>query len=340
MAYRSPYRVTHIDEAQRGNNYLCLGCHKDMIPRKGKIKKHHFAHKPGLEQCDPDNALHETAKAAICEGFLRALGEDQQYGVSIPCDRCDEPIGTNVAIQGAAIAKERSAVGGTRSDLVITTDDGKTPRLIVEVVVHHDLDSQTENRYSASAIPIVKVRPSWETVAGLRHAIHSHESLNVKMTTCRRCRHQDSLHQQWLATIEAQLKKAIGPKQVTRPRIKQITKDRYDSFLRADTRSRVNKNARSLAELGFLQQKTRPTLFKVQIPQWTIYADLDSTEVMRIWEVDCEPGLYAFPQEVEPTKCRECLLEVVRQLLEQHEVAVRRYFMDHGWHNHSTALEH
>ena len=340
IAYRQPFQITHIDDAERKAQYLCLGCHKDMIPRKGRIKKHHFAHKAGQEQCDPDNALHETAKAAICEGFLRALRDGQEYAVSIACDRCAGKIGTNVAIDGATIATERIAVTGTRSDLVITTADGNTPRIIVEIVVHHDLETETKTRYETSGIPIIKVIPTWETVDTLREAIDSPESLNAKITTCRQCRHQEALHQRWLTTIEAQLQKAIGHKQVTRPRIEQITKDRYDSFLRADTRSQVNKNARSLAELGFLQQKTRATLFKVQIPQWTIYADLDSTEVMRIWEVDCEPGLYAFPQELEPPKCRECLLEAVREILEQHDVTVRRYFMDHGSHNHWTALEH
>ena len=334
MAYRRPYRVTHIDKAEGQSHYLCLGCHQDMIPRKGRINKHHFAHKAGIQQCDPDNALHETAKAAICEGFLRALTEDDHYRVSIPCHRCNQPIGTNVALPGAAIATERSEVRGTRSDLVITTEDGKTPRLIVEVVVHHDLEDDTHKLYTASGIPIIKVRPSWETVDTLRDALHSPEYMNVRHSTCGQCRQQDALRSQWLSTTKAHVQKAINLNPQTRPRIEQIIKDKHGSFLRADTKQRVNRNARLLEKLGFLQQNSRPTLFKLQIPQWAIYADLDSTEVMRIWEVDCQPGLYAFPQEAEPPKCRECLLEFVRQILERHGIGVRHYFMDHSSHNH------
>ena len=87
-----------------------------MIPRKGKIKKHHFAHKAGPEQCNPDDALHETAKAAICQGFLRALRKGLRYPIRIPCDRCEEPIETNVAIEGAGMSTERNEVRGTRPD--------------------------------------------------------------------------------------------------------------------------------------------------------------------------------------------------------------------------------
>ena len=47
--------------------------------------------------------------------------------------------------------------------------------------------------------------------------------------------------------------------------------------------------------IGFGQQPKRPTLFRVKVDGWTVYADLDSTEVMKIWEVDCARGLYCLP---------------------------------------------
>ena len=334
MAYRQPFDVTHIEDAERGNAYLCLGCHRDMVPRKGKIKRHHFAHKAGPEQCNPDNALHETAKAAICQGFLRALRKGLAYPIRIPCDRCEDPFETNVAIEGAGIATERSEVRGTRSDLVITKEDGRSPRLIVEIVVHHDLESGTEEMYRASEIPVIKVKPSWETVDTLREEINSSETLNVSNPTCRRCRDKERRHGEWFKATEDQIKDVIRPNQGIQPKLERIMKDRYGSFLRADTRGRVNRNARMLAVLGFRQQNSRPTLFKVQIDRWSIYADIDSTEVMRIWEVDCAAGLYAFPQDAEPPRCRECVLDIVRGIVEENGVEIRRYFMDYGEHNH------
>ena len=114
MAYQPPFEVIHIGDASRGGKYLCLGCNEEMIPRKGQTKRHHFAHKAGLEECNPDNALHETAKAAICQGFMSTVQLRQEYLVQFPCSRCRQPIGVNVASQGAAIATERSVIQGTK----------------------------------------------------------------------------------------------------------------------------------------------------------------------------------------------------------------------------------
>ena len=91
--------------------------------------------------------------------------------------------------------------------------------------------------------------------------------------------------------------------------------------------------------IGFGQQPKRPTLFRVKVDGWTVYADLDSTEVMKIWEVDCAPGLYAFPEHAKPPKCRECVLEMVNAILEENGIETRRYFMDHGMHNHRGSGE-
>ena len=82
-----------------------------------------------------------------------------------------------------------------------------------------------------------------------------------------------------------------------RPKLETIKQDKFGSFLRFDTRRMVNENARKLVGIGFEQRPSRPTLFNVRAEKWSIFADLDSTDVMRIWEVDCAPGLYAFPQD-------------------------------------------
>ena len=241
-----------------------------------------------------------------------------------------------MAGEGAAIATERSVVHGTRSDLVITKGDGKTPRVIIEIVVHHDIEESTEKRYVQSGTAVVKIQPDWETVDRLREQLITNETLNVENTVCRRCKDADSHHREWSKSIEEKLNSTIHPVRLGHPEIRPITQDRFGSFLRADTRRLVNNNARKLASAGFTQQPSRPTLFRADADEWKIYADLDSTEVMRIWEVDCLPGLYAFPEDTEPPRCKECVLDIVRGIMEQHDIEARRYFMDHGSHNHWT----
>ena len=336
MAYQPVFDVTHIGDAERGVRYLCLGCKAEMIPRMGRIKRHHFAHKAGQEQCNPDNALHETAKAAICLGFLSAVQLGKEYFVRFPCSRCHQPIEVNVAGEGAAIATERSVVQGTRSDLVITKGDGISPRLIVEIVVHHDVEESTEEIYRESGTAVIKIRPAWETVDNLREQIFADDILNVDDTTCRGCKDTDRRHREWLGGIEGKLNNAISAGHEGQGRLTPITQDRFGSYLRSDTKRRVNTNAGKLAAAGFRQQPKRPTLFRVDVDGWRIFADLDSTEVMKIWEVDCLPGFYAFPEDTEPPRCKECVLDIVRGILERNGVEIRRYFLDHGTHNHWT----
>ncbi len=335
MAYRPVFGIAHISDAEKGHKYLCLGCHDEMIPRKGNIKRHHFAHKAGAEHCNPDNALHETAKAAICHGFLTAVQERGEYQVKFPCSRCRKPFGANVAIEGAAIATERSVVHGTRSDLVITGGDGKCPRVIIEIIVHHDVEEFTKERYIESGTPVLKVRPSWESVDGLREQTVADETLNVVDNVCRNCKETERRHREWLEGIKGNLSIALQAGRGRRETV-PIQQDKLGSFLRADTRRLVNSNAKRLTAVGFAQQSKRPTLFRVDVNEWKIFADLDSTDVMRIWDVDCLPALYAFPDDPEPPRCKECVLDIVRGILEGNGVTVRRYFLDHGSHNHWT----
>ena len=334
IAYELPYLVTHISEAERGTEYLCLGCSGPMIPRKGKIKRHHFAHKDDLEQCDPDSALHETAKAAICQGFLRAKEHEKEYSISFPCHLCDTSLKVNTALEGASIATERAVVPGTRSDLVISRKDGVTPRVIIEVVVHHEMEDETQTRYRDSGIPVARVRPNWETVDELRHQIRVQEMLNVPNPTCRRCKENQRRLGEWKGDFERRVRAKIAPVPEPTARLAPIRQDKFGTFLRMDTSQQVNENARRLARIGFTQSHSRPTLFSVKVEEWSIYADLDSTEVMRIWDVGCAPGLYAFPAEPRPPKCRECVLETVRTILEENGIEIRRYFMDYGAHSH------
>ena len=142
-AYARPYEAVQIEDAQRGRPHFCFGCDREMIIKRGRIKRPHFAHKAGFVQCEKDNTLHEAAKAFICQGFLRAMVTGGKYYIGYPCERCKTPINVNVAIEGASVASERIVVKGTRSDLTIFQPDG-SPRVILEVVVTHDLESDTQ----------------------------------------------------------------------------------------------------------------------------------------------------------------------------------------------------
>ncbi len=342
-AYIIPYEPVDIGEAVKGRIHYCFGCHQEMVLKRGLIRRPHFAHKPPFNYCDSDDALHETAKANICKGFLHAVEVRQAYNLSYPCSKCRLPILANVADAGATIASEKSVVPGTRSDLVVTKDDGITPRVIIEIVVTHNLEPDTRQKYEDSDVPVVKVRPTWEDVATLTEAATGCEALNVQTTLCKDCRIIDAKNQREAEQrqLEHERRQAeareivagITPQPGNLPHLTSVTHDRYGSPLKAFTRNRIMGNARKLVALGFKQQPTRPTLFLLQDEGRKVYADLDSTEVMRIWEVDCVPAIYSFPLQG-GRGCRECVLELVEDCLAEYGIHCRRHFEDRVGHEH------
>lgn len=347
-AYIRPYMSVHISESVRGIPHYCFGCDREMVLKQGEKRAWHFAHKAGFVECDVGNALHETAKEIICRGFISATDSGTRYWAGYPCGSCQDSIYVNIAISGASIASERAVVPGTRSDLVVTKADGKTSRLVIEIKVTHDLESATRKRYEDSHIPVIKVVPSWETLIALRNRVLGDETLNITEKLCADCKRRENAdeerrrkeieeHQRLKAWAKGAVSD-IRPGTGVVPRLTAIIQDCYGSYLRASTRQQVMKFARKLAWLGFKQlppnrRRNSPTLFVFNAGGWNIYADLDSTEVMRIWEVDCVPALYSFPS-MGVRGCRECLLDAVQAKLDQHGVPYRRHFEDTDGHSH------
>ena len=62
-------------------------------------------------------------------------------------------------------------------------------------MVHHDLEIETANRYLESGLPVLKVKPTWETVDELRNEVHGDETINITQRTCGPCR-------EWIGNIE------------------------------------------------------------------------------------------------------------------------------------------
>ena len=334
FAYTLPYVCVGIEGAHRGKEYYCIGCDGPMIPRSLSSDKvqAHFAHK--AEPCPRDNALHRTAQAIICESFLGALRDEREYLALYPCPQCEGPTEpVNLAMQGSSIAIEKTVVEGTQSDIVIFKPDGQ-PRVIIEVVVSSDFEKKetTNIRYQNSGIPILKVHPDWETISILGEKLTGERLVNAKATPlCGICRERERQHREYLRLHKLfreqaqELAARIKPLPTTESRLRPITHDRFGSPLKKRTRDAVMHNAKLLVELGFVQQSKRPTLFLRREDRWKIYADLDSTDVMRIWEVDCNAALYAFP---EASPGRECLLKAVGENLSAYGVGVRRHFPD------------
>ena len=340
-AYTHPYRMVKIEGAERGTRYFCYGCDRPMVARlKGDFRAKHFAHKAGYAECRGDDALHKAAVAAVVEGFLDATKNGKDYRVSYPCPECRiGELKGNVATPGASIATERSAVRNTRADLVIyDTNPNKTSpvRMMIEIVLTHDLEEATASRYEESRIPVVKVKPTWDTVPTLLTNCRGYEALNVPdpNAACSQCSELKASEARRRELVAERLKQAGLEYRVdSLPRLEPIIADRFGNLLYGNTKTMVNSHARNLQRLGFVQQKSRPSLFRLDVRLPTsgvlkVYADLGGTEVMKIWEAN-EPALYAFPLGHD---WREDVLDGVSREMGKWGFPHRRHFPDvMGW---------
>ena len=67
------YAIVNISKIDQRNTgiYRCLNCGKEMIPRLGEIKRHHFAHKV-IGSCSSETYLHELGKRTFYSEFEKA----------------------------------------------------------------------------------------------------------------------------------------------------------------------------------------------------------------------------------------------------------------------------
>lgn len=286
-------RAVAVGDAERGAAYTCIGCGQAMVARQGSVKVWHYAHKPPLgERCDPDGALHEAAKAMIVQGFTEAQIAECEYRAGFRCSQCAEQTSTNVACPDGSIAVERTAVEGTRSDVVIDRGPDRKP-VIVEVVVTHDIESETRRRYQKSGMPVLVIRPDWASVDALKDSLVADSCINVNCPECRRAkeRSQQRLHeaQDWAASL---LDRLEAPPSGAVPDFRRWGRDKFGTEMYPSTRRRVYRNAAILQGMGFVQAREKLWLFVLRFPPdagrsapvGTVFANFGSTEETPIWQ--------------------------------------------------------
>ena len=290
-------RVTFISEAKKNNCYSCFGCSEPMIAKQGNQIQWHFAHKSTSGYCtDGDNALHETAKAIVSQGFFHALERKKQFVVGLYCSSCNKPTSANVALPGAMIELEKMIVDGTRSDLVLHRAQ-KGP-VIIEIVVTHDLDPETLGLYRQSKIPVIKVKPTWNSLGKLWKGVvvPSFDTLNVPLDPCRECQAKDrqNAKRKKLRT-DAEHRKELAARMRVNDLLRRMdrrrpvgnhrmpfrlwTRDSSERMMTSYICEQIYANALILIELGFRQTDQCPSLFVYRIEEdFRLVADLGLTE--------------------------------------------------------------
>jgi len=162
-------QAARLDPAARRARapFTCLGCGEPLVPRLGRIRARHFAHRPG-SSCPltaPETALHLDAKERLLALCRDAFAGARRVTLLARCPACRRPAPRELRALGDAAAGE-GAVGPLRADVLVLS--GGAPALAFEVKVSHAVEPEKEAALAAAGVPALEIDAweEWERVAG------------------------------------------------------------------------------------------------------------------------------------------------------------------------------
>ena len=174
-------RVWHIDDVPTDSSlsFRCI-CDERMAPRALASMKvtRHFYHIG--EPCPSDYRLHEIAKRFIQEGINSG---SYHLGVRCSLPLCNGIVWTELSSLSAVC--ELSLIPNTRSDIVAL--ESEKPSFIIEIVVSHDLEDKTHEKYLRNPYPVFVVHPDLERLRELRHTAVASFMLGETQSLCPNC---------------------------------------------------------------------------------------------------------------------------------------------------------
>lgn len=319
---------------------VCPGC-GDCLIRKGRgtVRRPYFSHatQPPTQNC-AETAVHLAHKQAVKDI------EGERFELP-PGPEDDEASAWEFKAQGprewqiptgdlAVEVRLESSIPGTSrvADCIIVGADGM--EYILEICVTNRKDEgwhmETEAARSWSLEYVVpshdlKAIPDGRDIIKSSVWLYEPASAITKKYNMR-------LRLAWEELRQGKAKRAhrVALDNLLGDRIRHIpnrpiTNDKYGNEIWGITKIAVNLSANRLAQLGLRQDSKRPTLFYLRGAGVTAYADLDSTDVIPIWESGGAAALWTRPFN---HPYRDLYLCAFGTWLEKGGITVRRHFMD------------
>lgn len=141
-------QLTNIGEAIKGKDYFCPCCGATMIPKQGKLRRWHFAHKGNTDNCSYETYLHKIAKKRICSCFNQSLKFTISYYPQVICAIKDCPLGASIPCSWHQRrtfdlkrfynkCEEEIVIDDFRADLLLTNSQTHIPPILIEIYVSH-----------------------------------------------------------------------------------------------------------------------------------------------------------------------------------------------------------
>ncbi|MFQ4136270.1 competence protein CoiA family protein [Nodosilinea sp. PGN35] len=181
--------IEDLEDAKkvRSEKFTCISCENELLPRLGKIRQKHFAHRHRHE-CSKETYLHRLAKETFCQEYSYCLEHRIPFFIELSVEeycerflsrfgsRCD--VGRNTrAFDLTKRYKEvvlESRDGDFIPDVLLLNHD-HTKKLYVEIAVTH---KATKKKKESQQIIEIKIRN--ESDIHVIKARYVKESSNIK----------------------------------------------------------------------------------------------------------------------------------------------------------------
>lgn len=150
--------LINAHDAQKGHEYFCLSCGSIMIPKQGKIRTWHFAHKVknDKDNCSYETYIHKLAKEEIRKCFLESEKFEISFSGEIECNVNECPLEyqnlvyLNKRCKGSInktfdlkkwydSCEEEEPIDDFRADLLLKQKEKKEiPPILIEICVTHE----------------------------------------------------------------------------------------------------------------------------------------------------------------------------------------------------------
>ena len=155
----------------RPQDLTCVGCGGELILRAGERNRAHFAHKHADACTAPETALHKAACRVLADAIAAAGAEGRPFPIASGCEPCRATRAGDLARNGLEVVVDQELADRIRPDLLGRVDGRDL--FVVEVVVTHAPEPQALALYAGRDLPVVVVRPTWETLQRLASGFHA-----------------------------------------------------------------------------------------------------------------------------------------------------------------------
>jgi hypothetical protein len=168
-ALSSHQELIHISKVDKTVKevFVCPQCSGLLIPRKGKIKAHHFAHK-AEDNCSYESYLHKIAKIKFFDAYNRCLLTNTPFtlswnekrtctscqsieGIGVSCQLENEPMSIDLTETFDVITEEKKH-GDFIADILLESTK-KDKVLFIEFAVSHKCELEKQ----ISGFPIIEI---------------------------------------------------------------------------------------------------------------------------------------------------------------------------------------